>query len=283
LKEIFKEFNLDTTSKININNRKIISWFIDSLWLSEKLEQISIVIDKVDKITEEHFKKDLEKLELAENEIEKIFKFIRYDVKLENIDLLWTDFWVENEDFLSWVNELSKVLKNLELLWLDSNNIVVNLSIVRWLWYYTWTVFETFIDWDRKLWSIWSGWRYEKLTTFIDPKTSYSWVWFSLWITRLEEYLFEKQDKEKLKKTTSDYLVVNFESTFKESIKLYKKLISEWKSVEIYPESDKLQKQFKYADKKGIRYTVILWEDELKNGKYIVKDMMNWSSEEINF
>lgn len=138
--------------------------------------------------------------------------------KLETIK---TEFSINNEEFDKWISELSEVFKYLYLLWLPKEKIKVNFSIIRWLAYYTWTVFETFLEKDLSLGSIWSGWRYENLTNFIDPSTSFSWVWFSIWVTRLEEYLFEKIDKNLLQKTTSDYLVINFEETFEQSIALF--------------------------------------------------------------
>lgn len=282
MKKIFMEFKIDENIKVNINNKKIISWFINSLNLEDNFSKIAIVIDKIDKISEEKFIEELEKLEIEKSKIDIILKFLRYDLNINNIDVLEKEFEAKNEEFLKWVNELKKVLINLEALWMKQEEIQVNLSIIRWLGYYTGTVFETFIDWDRKLWSVGSGWRYEKLTTFLDPKTSFSWVGFSLWITRLEEFLFEKVNKEKLAKTTSEYLIINFENTFIESLKIYKDLINSWKKVEIYPEAEKLTKQFKYADKKGIKYVIIYWEDEMKAGKYVIKDLESGNSEEVS-
>ncbi len=159
--------------------------------------------------------------------------------------------------------------------------IKIDFSIVRGLDYYTWIVFETFIFWDEKLGSIGSWWRYDNLTTYIDPKTSFSWVWFSIWVTRLEEYLFDKISKDNLPKTTSEYLIINFEETINKSLELYMKMIWEWQSVEFYPCSDKLSKQFKYADKKWIKYSIILWQNELDKWVYSIKEMKTWELNEV--
>jgi histidyl-tRNA synthetase len=72
---------------------------------------------------------------------------------------------------------------------------------------------------------------------------------------------------------------VNFEDTIEEIISLANKFISEWKNIEIYPESEKLKKQFGYADKKWIGNVVILGEWEKKEGVYKVKNMKNWIEE----
>lgn len=317
--EIFKSFNLNTKIKININNRKIMSGFIKGLWLWDSLTQISLIIDKIEKVSEEKIREELhdivEKYVISDEELQEVIRnyvltgeglhkivtdspliwwekwikritdqiidFCKYKTNYENLKEIKNELKIENDEFDSWIRELRKVLSFALSLWVPEDAININFSIVRWLDYYTWTVFETFIDSDRSLGSIWSGWRYEKLTSYIDPKTNFSWVWFSIWVTRLEDYLFEKIDVKTLQKTTSDYLIINFEETHKQSFKLYNKLISKWKNVEFYPEPDKLQKQLKYADKKKIWNCIILWEDELKRKIYILKDMNSWESLEV--
>ena len=89
-------------------------------------------------------------------------------------------------------------------------------------------------------------------------------------------------DMENKAKTTSEYLIINFENTIQESLKLYNNLSKEGKKVEFYPESDKLKKQFKYADNKNIKYCIILWEQEKEKWIYILKNMQTWENKEIN-
>ncbi|MCD5380897.1 histidine--tRNA ligase, partial [Candidatus Gracilibacteria bacterium] len=141
---------------------------------------------------------------------------------------------------------------------------------------------ETFIDGDRKLGSIASGGRYEGLTKFLDKKANFSGVGFSMGITRFEDYLFEKLDTEKLVKTTSEYLMINFEETLTESLQLFNKLSESGKKIEFFPESDKLGKQFKYADKKGIKYCILLGKGELERGVYTIKELATGESEEVS-
>jgi len=100
-------------------------------------------------------------------------------------------------------------------------------------------------------------------------------------VSRLESYLLEVV--EVTEQTSSEYLLINFKETEKEILKLYKKLLKEWKKVEFYPESVKLAKQFKYADKKWIANCIILWEEELKQWKYKVKNMITWQIQENLF
>ena len=281
--EIFKEFDLDLKIKININNKKIIFWFLLALWLEDKFSQIAIVIDNKEKISKDEFKKKLFDIVLDEKLVDKIIEFLEFDVNYDNLDNI-LNLIDNNKTYLEdWIKELKQVLENIYLLGIDKEDIKINFAIIRWLDYYTWTIFETFIDADRKLWSIASWWKYENFTQYLDKKTEFSWVWFSMWITRFEDYLFEKLDMENALKTTTEYLFINFEETKKDIFNLFNKFILDWKNCEIYPESIKIWKQIKYADKKGIKYIVILWEQELKDKKYIIKNLETWENKSIDF
>lgn len=285
--EIFEAFNLDLEIKININNKKIISWFIWALGLWEKFTEISIVIDNKEKISSEDFEQKLGEIlgNTCLQSLQQIIDFTNFKASYESLDevlkLVRNADMHSTEELEKWISELKIVLNNLYLIWINKEDIVINLWIIRGLDYYTWTIFETFIEWDRKLWSIASWWRYEDFTKYLDKKTKFAGVWFSMWITRFEDYLFEKLDMKNSVKTTSEYLIINFEQTISESLKLYNNLSKTGKKVEFFPESDKLAKQFRYANNKGIKYCILLWLGELEKWIYTMKNMETWESEEI--
>lgn len=270
LEKVFETINLNKKIFININHKKLIFWFLKALELEKIKENITNIIDKKDKISKEEFIQELENLNIDKEKQEKILEFT--SIESFDIDAI-KKLDINNNTWNEWINEIESILEFLENLWMK-DKIKINLSIMRGLDYYTWMVFETFIEWERKLGSIASWWRYEKLTTFIDKKSSFSWVGWSIWISRLESYIFEQTKPEK--KTSSNYLLVNFEKTQKEILKLYVKLINKWQNIEYYPKADKLWKQFKYADKKWIKYCIILWEQEIKEWKYQIKNMKTW-------
>ena len=259
--EIFKAFDLDLKIKININNKRIISGFVAALWVEEKFREISEVIDRKDKIDAEKFREDL--IEVCWEEItEKIISFTNFEATFDNLDEVIALVGQEDIESLQelgrWISELKIVLENLYNLWIDKEDVIINLWIIRGLDYYTGTIFETFIDGDRGLWSIASGWRYEWLTKFLDKKANYSGVGFSLWITRFEDYLFEKLDTAELPQTTSEYLIINSKETTTIWVKLYSFLAEKWKKVELFPDSDKQKKQTRYAFTKGIKYLIYI-------------------------
>jgi len=274
LENIFQNLDLEKKVTINVNHKKIISWYIWwYLKLEDKLQEITIIIDKKDKISKEEFIQELEKLGLKQDKIDSILNFINF----ENIEELENLVNSDNEELTQWISDLKQILNFLENLGIKEK-VNVNFSIMRWLDYYTWIVFETFIEWERKLGSIASGGRYENLSKFIDPKTNFSGVGGSIGISRLEAFVFENVKNNE--KTTSKYMLVNFEETQKDIVKLYKKLLEKDVFVELYPSCDKLWKQFKYADKKWIPYVIILWESEVEKGIFQVKDMQTWNIEE---
>jgi len=273
LKEIFSYFWLNEKFKVKINHKKIISWFLTWLNLQDRLQQITTIIDKKDKMPEKKFIQLLKEEKLSDEQIEKILKFINTK-QLSELKKL-----TNNDEINEWIADLEKALQLLKKLWLEKE-IELDFWIMRWLDYYTWIVFETFIENNRQLGSIASGWKYENFTKFIDEKKLYSGIWGSIWLSRLESFIFEKINKNQ--KTTTEYLIINFQETFDKILDLYKKLISEWKKVEIYPAPEKMKKQFKYADKKWIKYCTILWENEAKNWIYKIKDMTTGQEQEIS-
>lgn len=145
-----------------------------------------------------------------------------------------------------------------------------DLTIVRGLGYYTDIVFETFIDSEISLGSICSGGWYEDFTKFIDPKNVFSGIGGSIGLSRLMEMIVGQDSTAQEDET---YMFLNFDDTFSDIISLYKKFMSEWKTCELYPVDTKFGKQLEYADKKWIKYAVILWWNELEKGIYQIKDL----------
>ena len=266
---------------ININNKKFLSGFLENLWIENIKETISI-IDKKDKIRKEKLLEMLKELNLSEKQIEEIFGFIEFWEKNDSEKILSKYSQIDNKLLKEWLEELKIVYEWLLNLWVSKDFVKINPSISRWLNYYTWTVFETFIVWAEKFWSIASGWRYENLASNF-TKNNFPWVWWSIWLTRLISILKELWKINPKEKTTTRVLVLNmWEATKKESLKLVESLRKSWTNTEFYldPEA-KMQKQLKYANNKKIPFVVILWEEELKKGIVQFKNLNTWEQEEI--
>ena len=144
------------------------------------------------------------------------------------------------------------------------------LPIVRWHGYYTGMVAELFIAEDMSLGAIAGGWRYEKLTDFIDPKHSFSGVWLSV-SNRVMEIILQADKTEK--KYTDTYFFIYFEDTLPQILSLMKQYVDKGNQIELAPAGMKLGKQIELADKKWCRYVILLGAGEYKEKEYSIKDL----------
>lgn len=267
----------------HINNKKLIKAFLAEVSEAEdQISQISTLIDKYGKIGKENFIATLrEDFWLSEEKIGKILDFITFQSsKIEDCDQIL--HFANSEDFKEGVEELRTVLtflKQLQEAMKIDFQWMIDLKIIRGLDYYTGTIFEAVLENDEKLGSICGGGRYENLTGYIDPKrNNYCGVGGSIGISRLLGKVLDEQKTQQ--QTIADCLFINFEGTRNQILKLASKFASEGKTFEIYPEPEKLGKQFAYADKKGIPFVIILGEWELEKGIYKLKSMLTGYEEE---
>ena len=257
---------------ICINNRKILSGLFESLDLKDKVSDILRIIDKIEKIGKENVLKEFEKLEIDQNEIESIIKFIEIngttDEKISKLDKLG----ITNEVFVKGLQELKDVVKYIRYFNIPEENFKIDLTIARGLDYYTGTVYETFLDEYKSLGSICSGGRYENLAEYYTDK-KLPGVGISIGLTRLFYQLNEIKLIEAKKKSIADILIISMTENFEYVAKVAEKFRSEGKNVQIYYEDKKIKAQFKYADKLQIPYTIVIGEDEVNSGVYTIKNM----------
>ncbi len=264
---------------ININNKKLLSWYLNSIWVDE-FKKVIWVIDKKDKV--KSIVPMLEDLWLNEEQINHILSYINIWEIRNSSEILNFFSTFEDEQLLEWVAELKYLYENLLNIWVEEKYIKINPSISRWLNYYTGTVFETFIEWSELLWSISSWWRYENLTSNFS-KNNYPWVWASIGLSRLISILNNLWKIELWSKTITKVLVVNmWEEYLTNNVQIVKYLRSIWINVELYLDSDtKIQKQLKYADNKKIPFVIIVWEDEIKRWTLQLKNLVLWKQSEL--
>lgn len=268
---------------ININNKKLLSWFLESIWISNIIETIWI-IDKKDKVNREKLVSMFELISIKNDQIKKILELIEFsNNKQINIEKVFNFFeQIDNNLLKEWLNELKYVYENLISLWVDINNLKINPTISRWLNYYTGLVFETFITDAESMWSISSGGRYDDLCSHFS-KNNFPGVWGSIGLSRLLSVLNELNKLDFNKNTITDVLLLNlWDDILKENLKLIKKLRNNWINSEIYLDwTAKFSKQIKYADNKKIPLVIIYWENEIKKWVLQLKNLSNWEQKEI--
>lgn len=267
--------------KFQISNRKILSALLNSLNIENSID-VMILIDKYDKIDEQTFKEELDKLVNKESAkiINKVININgSKDKVLEELELLN----IQDEKFTLGLNELKEVTTTLEVLGVDDSEYIINLKIIRGLDYYTGTVFETLLTNNEEYGSICSGGRYDNLaenyTNNILPG-----VGISIGLTRLFFVLKEIGFVESYKLPSKvEYLIIPIGDTLKYCGEVYKKLTESGKSVEMHFEDDKLKKKLNYANKLEIPYVILLGEEEEANKSINIKNMITGKQETLKF
>lgn len=258
---------------ICINNRKILNGMFEYLSLSEKSVDILRIIDKIEKIGKENVIRELKEIEIEENKIDTIMKFLEIsgtsDEKIQSLKNLGID----TEMFVTGVNELEMVIKQIRIQKVPEKNFIVNLSIARGLDYYTGTVYETFLDDYKKLGSVCSGGRYENLAEHYTDK-KLPGVGISIGLSRFFYQIDKENILENENKSIAKVLVVSMdESQMGYAIDVAAKLRNADINTEVFLEDKKLKAKFKYADKLNIPYVAVIGEDEMKNNTVTLKDM----------
>ena len=273
--EIFRELNLGKF-KIRINNRNITSGLLEGLNLLEKSAEIMALIDRAEKISSEEFDSQLSKMELGEENSAKIKQFISISGEsakvIDELRILGETF-ENNSRFLAGVSELEKVAEILKKMGVSEDFFKLDMLIVRGLDYYTGTVFETFLDDFREIGSVSSGGRYDNLSEYYS-KEKLPGVGASIGLTRLFWCLRDLGLLSPQKRSTADFLIIPFsENELEKSFEIAKQLRENGKNVEVLLEQMKIAKAFKFADKRGVNFTLVIGEQEIAENRFELKDM----------
>ncbi len=263
----FKALNLDI--EIEVSNRKIIAGYIQEINKEDKTTEILIVLDKLAKIPLEEAMLQLKEIGLSETESEKIIKLTKTTGNIETITENLNNF-SQNQLFNDGVSELVETAKHLKAFGVKS--VVYNLSIIRGHNYYTGTVFEGFFKNDKSLGAVGGGGRFENLCSYFSEKKMPG-VGMSVGVTRLFD-LLTKQNYFDLSKTNEiECAIITFDDTLENGLSLTSKLRELGIKADCLYENKSFKSKMKEANKRQIKYVLIVGEDEVKNQKYTLKDM----------
>ena len=278
---VFKELGFDDFT-IKINNRKLLNGLFQSINQKENSVEILRIIDKIEKIGKEKVIQELKELNVEETAIEKIIGFIEISGTTEQkIDKL-KKLGIENETFKEGLDELTQIVKYIGVFGVPEKNFEVDLTIARGLDYYTGTVYETFLNEYRELGSICSGGRYENLAEYYTDK-KLPGVGISIGLTRLFYKLNELRLIEAKQKSISKVLVIPMIDDLEVPIKVATSLREKGVNTEIFLNDKKLKAKMKYADKLKIPYVIVIGEDEVKSGKFKIRNMETGEEKEETF
>lgn len=266
---VFSRFGIHV--QIKINNRKILSGIAEVIGAAEKIVDITVAIDKLDKIGIDNVNQELREDGLSEEQIEKLQPIISLsgsnDEKLATIaDVLKT-----SETGLKGIEELRFILSTLKTVGLK-NEIQLDLTLARGLNYYTGAIFEVKAL-DVQIGSITGGGRYDNLTG-IFGMPGLSGVGISFGADRIYDVLNQLDLYPKDSVTTTQLLFINFgEKETAYCLPIIGQVREHGIRAEIYPDTAKMKKQMSYANAKDIPYVALAGENEIAAGKVTLKNM----------
>ena len=274
--EVFSRFGVRV--QIKINNRKILTGIAEVIGAADKIVDITVAIDKLDKIGIDNVNQELRDDGLTDEQIAKLQPIIMLegtnDEKLNTIAEVLKD----SEIGLKGVEELRYVLGILGPVGCGSpatvlrNELQLDLTLARGLSYYTGAIFEVKAL-DTPMGSISGGGRYDNLTG-IFGMPGLSGVGISFGVDRIYDVLnaLDLYPKDSLQ--TTQVLFINFgEKETAYCLPIIHKVRARGIRAEIFPDSAKMKKQMSYANAKQIPYVVLAGETEMQAGKVTLKNM----------
>ena len=262
---------------IQLNNRKLLRGFFEAQGIADGELQALVLreVDKLDKRGEDHVRATLagEGFGLGAGAVATILDFVKVRSTSHADALARLDALGEgNEALREGAAELREVLALVQAMGVPESDYALNFSIARGLDYYTGTVYETTLDDYPQIGSICSGGRYEDLASHY-TKSKLPGVGISIGLTRLFWQLREAGLVDTAASTVQVLVTQMDAASLPHCLAIASELRHGGLNTEVVMESSKLGKQFKYADRAGIRFVVVLGEDEIAKGTVTVKDL----------
>ena len=268
--EVFQRFGVRVI--IKINNRKILTGIAEMIGAADKIVDITVAIDKLDKIGLENVNQELANAGISPDAIDKLQPIISLqgtnDEKLNVIKNVLKDSQIG----LKGVEEVAYILDVLKSMQLH-NEIELDLTLARGLNYYTGAIFEVKAK-DVSIGSITGGGRYDNLTG-IFGKPGLSGVGISFGADRIYDVLNALDLYPKETTNSTQILFINFgEKETAYCLPLVNEARSHGVSAEMYPDAVKMKKQMSYANAKQIAFVAMAGENEMKENKITLKNMV---------
>ncbi len=266
---VFHDLGINIT--IKINNRKILAGIASYIGFEEKITDITVAIDKLDKIGIDKVNQELIDRGLTHQAVEQLQPVLKLSGTTEEKTEKLEDILKNSDTGLKGIEEIRDVFNLIQSSPLKSD-LDMDLTLARGLNYYTGAIIEVKAN-NVSMGSICGGGRYDDLTGIFGLQ-GVSGVGISFGAERIYDIMQEKDLFPDQLVTFSRVLLINFgleEQKYAQHI--LDLLRSEGIKSELYPESVKLKKQMQYADKNNIPYVIIVGKDEIDSGKLSLKNM----------
>lgn len=275
---LFEKIKLDRYL-IKINNRKLLTGFLNSLDLTQKIKKILITIDKKDKLTNEELTNSLTALELTPKVINAILDYINITGSNEEIICTLKAQAITDPLWKEGLTELITVCKYSQ--YFGIKTMQIDLGIARGLDYYTGTIYETFLIDYPEIGSICSGGRYDDLASHY-TKYKLPGVGISIGLTRL----FSELQRLKLLKTNplmvAKILIIPLTDNNEYIINCYQTLNQRQIKTIIFTEKRSLKSIINYALELNIPYVIFIGDEEVKAKTVTIKNLKTFNQKTIN-
>lgn len=275
IRDVFRRFGIRVV--IKVNNRKILAGIAEAIGAPDRLIDITVAIDKIDKIGMEAVCEELREKGLSEDAIEKLRPILVLSGKNEaRLDILRT-ILADSPAGMLGIEEISTVLSRAGS---EGAPIELDVSLARGLNYYTGVILEVKAL-DVEMGSITGGGRYDNLTG-VFGLSGVSGVGISFGADRIYDVLNTLGLYPEDAMNTTKVMFANFGDTECEAAMLTAdRLRAAGISVMVYPENSKMKKQLGYADAMHIPYVAIIGESELADNKVTLKEMCSGNQESL--
>ena len=276
---VFSKLGISVTLKMN--NRKILFGIAESIGHADKMIDITVAIDKLDKIGLDNVKAELRERGIDDEAIAKLQPIL--ELSGTNADKLCKLEGVigASETGMLGIEEMRTIFEGVEKLGINLTP-ELDLSLARGLNYYTGAIFEVKAN-DYQIGSISGGGRYDDLTG-IFGMPGMSGVGISFGADRIYDVMLGLNLFPEELACSTKVLFINLGKAEEEaSMRLISKLRDNNVASEIYPESSKMKKQMEYANRRSIPYVVIIGAQELERGIATVKDMRSGEQRVVSF
>lgn len=266
---------------LHINNRKILAGIAEVIGAPDKIVDITVAIDKLDKIGVEAVNNELKERGLSDEQVAKLQPILTQDKGQKTKDKLDSlrELFANCETGLKGVAELEEVFNLLSIVHCPLS-IELDLCLARGLNYYTGAIFEVKAL-DAQIGSITGGGRYDNLTG-IFGLPGVSGVGISFGADRIYDVLTELDLFPKELQSTTQVLFATFgQDELRYALRWAKELRAKNIAVEVYPEPTKMKKQMGYADDKKIPYVAIVGSNEMDTNTVMLKNMASGEQQQV--
>ena len=258
---------------VKMNHRKILSGFAHMIEAPEKLVDFTVALDKLDKIGKEKGEEEMLQRGISAEAIAKIQPVFALKGSFQEKITQLKELLSNSPIGLEGVADLEFIYQTVQELGLQAATLELDVTLARGLNYYTGTIFEVAPPKEVALGSIGGGGRYDELTEIFGLR-GMSGIGISFGLDRIYLVMSQMDLFPQFLEGGLEILCVNFgNQEALEAFKLVQQLRAKGYKAELYPESTKLKKQLAYADSRQVKYVILIGEEEISQGKAVLKNM----------